>query len=262
MRPETATAYCPAAQAALVWQPATPAQAAVSAPAMPALLVMRYCSAQAAAVKEKTPAATAGSAATSETAELQSAAFRTLRAAERISEMLALLMRVAVSAEVGQVTYLAWDPEPAGVQSAGMVTPLAARGVRVMPQPAPRMPAVMEKELRHLAKGLALQAPPPVEKRSTVKEPARRRYSTKFQRRGISRRKAQFVGKEERGRGREGGEAYQRCSLGRVAAEQDHDERRECSARPATSLRPHDHPNEYFLQGGSALRLGERGLGK
>ena len=40
-RPDTATAYVPAAQAAELSQPETLAQAAVSAPAMPVLLVMR-----------------------------------------------------------------------------------------------------------------------------------------------------------------------------------------------------------------------------
>ena len=54
-----------------------------------------------------------------------------------------------------------------------MVTLSAPSGLRVMPHPAPALPAPTVNEGKHLAKGLALQAELPVEKRFRVKLPAR-----------------------------------------------------------------------------------------
>ena len=50
MRPGTSSEYCPALQLRVDWQPVTATQSLASAPAMPVLLVMRYCSVQVAAV--------------------------------------------------------------------------------------------------------------------------------------------------------------------------------------------------------------------
>lgn len=119
-----------------------------------------------------------GSAVTSATAVSQSAELINPRATLNKVGREAASVTLSEMVLPGQDTWSVYEPEPAGVHSPGMVTPLAARGVSVTPQPAPALPALMAKELRHLAKGLALHAPPPVENRSTLKRPTRSAHRT------------------------------------------------------------------------------------